>query len=123
MGDRRQDGQEDQGWPDGLPGGYWWSVAADGASASLYRRYGWVATVTATCARIRPEPPLYGELCMPCRGLAHGQRLVARALSVRLCLGPPARRQFRERLRRERARRLGPLPPSRPEDDEAWTLP
>ena len=105
----------------GLGAGYWWSEAAEGAS--LFVRYGWVASVTSSRVKMAAEPPLYRATTGPCNSVEHGRRIVERILAVRLCQGTPERRAFREQLRRERALRLVHLPPQPAEDDEDWLNP
>lgn len=89
-----------------LPAGYWWSNGP--ASACLYLRYGWVATVTAEGIRVGADPPLWGEVRGPCRGMAQGRRFVEAILAIRLCLGPPERAAFRQSLVRRRVRAMAP---------------
>ncbi len=104
-----------------LPPAYWWTPGEN--SLLLYRRYGWVATVTPERVRIAAEPPLYQEAYCPCRSLEQGRRYAEKILAVRHCFGSPARAAFRERLRTERARRLRPLEPAAPDEGDEMRLP
>jgi hypothetical protein len=107
--------------PDALPSAYWWAVSVD--SAVLYLRYGWVAKVSGNRVRIAADPPLYPATCGPCRGIAHGQRIVERVLAVRHCRGTPERRAVREQIRADRIRRKLPRPTPRPQEDDALLNP
>lgn len=100
-----------------LPRGYRWADSP--GRSTLYLRYGWVATVTETTVKVGSTGPYHPVTAGPCRGIAHGKRTVERLLAVRLCLGPPARAEYRRRLLKAKVdRALGPPALVEPDGDQ-----